>query len=157
MQIGVGKKEENTTLYLDGECSTIYKNLIKNSSEFINIKIDTMSNICNTYVKKDLKIQFCKIDVEGSEKNVLLGFDFENYRPLVFLIESTVPGVGTPTQSSWEYILINNNYSFAYQYSINRFYVDNSYRFLKSKFSNIDKYIKIYKSLKEKSNNNKNK
>ena len=108
-----------------------------------------MSNICKKYIKKDIKIHFCKIDVEGSEKNVLLGFDFENYRPQIFLIESTLPGTYIPSYSSWEYILLWNNYSFAYQYSINRFYVDNSNPNLKYKFLNLGKYIKIFKSLKK--------
>ena len=150
LKVGVGKNEGNKTLYLYGAGSTIYKKLIKKSTKFINIKIDTMANICKAYVKRELKIQFCKIDVEGSEKDVLLGFDFQNYRPQVFLIESTLPGTMIPSYSSWEYILINNNYSFVYQYSINRFYVDNSNTIIKSKFLKIDKYIKEFKLLKQK-------
>ena len=138
------------TLYLCGTGSTIYKKLIKKPSKFINIKIDTMANIWKDYIKRELKIQFCKIDVEGSEKDVLLGFDFQNYRPIVFLIESTLPLTSIPSYSSWEYILINNNYSFVYQYSINRFYVDNSYTIIKSKFLKINEYIKLFKSFKAK-------
>jgi len=106
LQVGVGKNKGNMTLYLSGGGSSIYKNFIKKPSKSINIKIDTMANICKDYVKRKLKIQFCKIDVEGSEKNVLLGFDFKNYRPQVFLIESTLPGTKIPSYSSWEYILI---------------------------------------------------
>ena len=133
LQIGVGKNKGNATLYLYGTGSTFHKKLIKNPSKFINIKIDTMANICKDYIKKGLKIQFCKIDVEGAEKDVLLGFDFQKYRPIIFLIESTLPSTNISSYSSWEYILINNNYSFVYQYSINRFYVDNSNPLLKSK------------------------
>lgn len=149
LQIGVGKNKGNTTLYLYGTGSTIYKKLIKKPSKFIFIKIDTMANICKDYIKKEIKIQFCKIDVEGSEKDVLLGFDFQRYRPIIFLIESTLPSTNISSYSSWEYILINNNYSFVYQYSINRFYVDNSNTIIKSKFLKIDKYIKLFKSFKE--------
>lgn len=152
LQVGVGKNKGNTTLYLYGSGSTIYKNLIKNSSQSINIKIDTMADICKEYIKRELKIQFCKIDVEGSEKDVLLGFDFQNYRPQVFLIESTLPASQIPSYSSWEYILIDNNYTFVYQYSINRFYVENSNTIIKSKFLKMDKYIKIFESLKAKKN-----
>ena len=150
LQIGVGKNKGNTTLYLNGAGSTIHKKLIKKSSKSINIKIDTMANICKNYIKKKIKIQFCKIDVEGSEKDVLLSFDFENYRPQVFLIESTWPYTKIPSYPSWEYILIKNNYSFAYQYLFNRFYVDNSNNVLKKKFLNINKYIRLFKSLKSK-------
>ena len=111
-----------------------------------------MADICKEYIKRELKIQFCKIDVEGSEKDVLLGFDFQNYRPQVFLIESTLPASQIPSYSSWEYILIDNNYTFVYQYSINRFYVENSNTIIKSKFLKMDKYIKIFESLKAKKN-----
>ena len=149
LQMGVGENEGNSTLYLGGLGSTVHKEFTSNTTKSINIKIDTMSNICKDYIKKDLKIQFCKIDVEGSEKKVLLGFDFENYRPQVFLIESTLPSTNIPSYSAWEYILFKNNYSFAYQYSINRFYVDNSLPILKSKFLNIGKYIEIFKSFKK--------
>ena len=103
-----------------------------------------MSNIYNNYVKKNLKIQFCKIDVEGNEKNVLLGYDFNNCRAEVFLIESTLPGTKIPSYSAWENILLENDYSFAYQYSINRFYVDNKNPNLKKKFEHLDEYIKLY-------------
>ena len=54
------------------------------------VEMDTMSNICKSYVPEGTKIDFCKIDVEGGEKNVLLGYDFINYRPKVFCIESTI-------------------------------------------------------------------
>ena len=137
LPIGVGKNKGNSTLYLIGTGSTIHKELVNYSAKSINIQIDTMANICKEHINKNLKIQFCKIDVEGSEEDVLIGFDFQNYRPQVFLIESTLPGTKISSYSSWEHILFNNNYSFAYQYSINRFYVDNSNPLLKSKFLNI--------------------
>ena len=52
--------------------------------------------------------------------------------------------------STWENILIKNNYSFVYEYKINRFYIDNSNVILKKRFLKIDKYIKLFKSLKAK-------
>ena len=56
-------------------------------------------------------IHFCKIDVEGSERDVLLGYDFINYRPKVFCIESTIPGTYISNYDNWEDILIKNDYS----------------------------------------------
>lgn len=55
-----------------------------------------MSNICRKYVPKGTEIDFCKIDVEGSEKDVLLGYDFFNYRAKMFCIESTIPNTHIP-------------------------------------------------------------
>ena len=125
-------------------CSTLKKNFSGNRNLTINITIDTMLNICKEYIRINLDIQFCKIDVEGWEKNVLLGYDFDNCRPKVFVIESTLPGNYIPCHSSWEYILLSNDYSFIYQYEINRFYVDNKIPGLKERFKNVDNYLNFH-------------
>lgn len=125
LQIGAGNEEGNSYLIKRGDLSAILKTHKNINSNVIKIKIKTMANICKSYIPKDKKIEFCKIDVEGGERDVLLGCDFENYRPKVFCIESTKPGTGIPCYNLWEDILLNNNYSFVYQYKINRFYIDN--------------------------------
>ena len=117
LQIGVGKMKKNETLYMLGFMSTL-KKIKKKTIKSITIKVDTMSSICRKYVPKNEVIQFCKIDVEGGEKDVLLGFDFESYRPKVFCIESTLPGTAIPCHDLWEDILLKNDYSFAYQYKL---------------------------------------
>ena len=61
-----------------------------NLSEYGCINLTTLSNICRKHIRKGIRIQFCKIDVERSEKYVLLGFDFINYRPKIFCIESLI-------------------------------------------------------------------
>ena len=103
--------------------------------------MDTMSNICKNYVPKGRNVDFCKIDVEGGEKNVLLGYDFINYRPKVFCIESTVPLSYIPTYELWENILIQNNYMFVYKRSVNRFYVDKNFPELIERSKNISEYL----------------
>ena len=106
-----------------------------------------MSNICKKYVPKGTIIEFCKIDVEGAERDVILGYDFINYRPKIFCIESTIPLTRIPTYQLFEDILIKNNYSFIYQYSVNRFYVDNKSNFaniLRQRVVQIDLFIKKF-------------
>jgi len=147
LQLGVGKVKENATFYISGYGSTLKKNNKKNKNSII-IKVDTMHNICRKYVPKNEIIQFCKIDVEGGEKDVLLGYDFDNYRPKVFCIESALPGTEIPSHNLWEDILLKNDYSFAYQYKINRFYIDNRVKGLKKRFFQAEKSVKAYKKLK---------
>ena len=90
LQIAVGPNEGNVTFYIKEAASTINPNYSSLAKEIVNITMDTMSNICRKYVPPEKKIDFCKIDVEGGERGVLLGYDFKNYRPKVFCIESTV-------------------------------------------------------------------
>ena len=52
-----------------------------------------MKYILNKYAPKNETIQFCKIDIEGGEKNALLGYDFENYRPKYFTLSLLSQGL----------------------------------------------------------------
>ena len=122
LQIGVGEKKGIARLFEKESGSTLFKEYSSNNSQILNIHIDTMLNICNKYLPKKEVVQFCKIDIEGGEKEALLGYDFENCRPKVFCIESTKPGSYIPTFEQWENILFKNDYSFVYQYEINRYY-----------------------------------
>jgi len=106
--------------------------------------MDTMTNICRKYVPREKKIDFCKIDVEGGERGVLLGYDFKNYRPKVFCIESVIPGTNIDNYYLWEDILINNGFTFAYELKINRFYVDNNCPKILARAQNISKFINIF-------------
>ena len=152
LNLGAGRIEGNTSLYLGGPGSTTIKKYLKNQKlkKFINIKIQTMKNICIKYVPKNEEIQFVKIDVEGGERDVLLGYDFENYSPKVFCIESTKPNTMIPLYQLWEGILLKNNYSFAYQYNINRYYINNKEKKLKKRFNTLNILINNYKNNKSK-------
>ncbi len=146
LQLGVGEKEGNNTFLVKGCYSSMLYDKTNNISKFINIRVNTMSNICRKFVPKDVKIEFVKIDVERAEKNVLLGFDFENYRPKIFCIESLfIPKTNIPEYKEWESILIRNDYVFAYNYGVNRFYYDKRIVGLRDKFNGIDFYAKFYK------------
>ena len=126
LNYGAGQKDDKLILYIIGKTgsgSTLNKNFSRYSKS-INIEIHPMSKICNKYVPKNEEIEFCKIDVEGYEKNVLLGYDFINFRPKIFCIESTIPGKFIPSYNEWEYILLENGYKFGFQYAINRYYFD---------------------------------
>ena len=149
LKIGVGAKRRETTLYANGAGSTTSKINSRNQARKLNITIDTMENICRKYVPKNIEIQFCKIDIEGDEKNALLGYDFKNYRPKIFLIESADPILNRPNYDSWEYILLGNDYSFIYQYKINRFYIDNRAKDLEQKLVYVEKYISNYEKFKK--------
>ena len=141
LQIVIGQNEGNITFYINGQCSTIKKNYAK-TNQTINIKMDSMRNICKRYVPEGKDVDFCKIDVEGGERDVLLGYDFVNYKPKVFCVESTIPMSFTPNHQLWEEILINNDYTFVFQHKVNRFYVNNNFPEILERGKNIRKYFR---------------
>ena len=142
LQLAVGERKGKVTFYIDDQCSSVEEKYSKNYTNKTVVEMDTMSNICKSYVPEGTEIDFCKIDVEGGEKNVLLGYDFINYRPKVFCIESTIPRSQKPNYELWEYILINNDYSYIYSQGVNRFYVDNLIPGLMKRRIYIKKYLK---------------
>lgn len=75
-------------------------------------------------------VHFCKIDVEGFEKNVLNSIDFTEFRPWIFVIESVLPATNIPCHDEWEGILIANGYSCELAHGANRYYVRKDKGFL---------------------------
>ncbi|MFN9368864.1 MAG: FkbM family methyltransferase [Planctomycetia bacterium] len=75
------------------------------------------------------EVQFLKIDVEGAERDVLLGGDWRAFRPRVVLLEAIKPKLPgcdihsyEPTWFEWEDLLLGNGYEFALFDGLNRFY-----------------------------------
>jgi FkbM family methyltransferase len=87
----------------------------------VSVKTRSLKDICEEFVKSP--INFMKIDVEGFEKQVLLGGDFEKFRPMVILVESTEPNSQVENYLEWEAILEENEYQFCYGDGLNRFYL----------------------------------
>ena len=145
LNYGAGEKDDNLIFYLQGTATTADKRYGSGNQKKQAIEVHPLSKICKKYVPKNEIIQFCKIDVEGGEKNVLLGYDFKNYRPKVFCIESTKPGSKKPTYNEWEYILLNNDYEFGFKHGINRYYYDKKVKHLSERFLNLSNHIDTYK------------
>jgi FkbM family methyltransferase len=91
--------------------------------EELEVETRTLAQICAAFVNQD--VSFLKIDVEGGEKAVLEGADFDACRPWIVLIESTEPNTTTPSHAEWEPILLRARYTFVFFDGLNRYYVAN--------------------------------
>ncbi|HVU03600.1 MAG TPA: FkbM family methyltransferase [Polyangiaceae bacterium] len=68
-------------------------------------------------------IDFMSIDVEGHERQVLLGADLARFRPRVLIVEATRPRTTTPVFDKWEPLILSADYVFACFDGLNRYYV----------------------------------
>lgn len=91
----------------------------------IKVHVETLTNLCERY--HTAPIHFLKIDVEGMEKAVLEGLDFQKIRPWIILVESTLPNSQEECHVDWEPLLLDAGYQYAYFDGLNRFYVANEH------------------------------
>ncbi|MDP3670739.1 MAG: FkbM family methyltransferase [Telluria sp.] len=87
----------------------------------IKVPMRTLAGICAEHVRGE--IHFLKIDVEGFEGEVLRGMDFERWRPWVLVIEATLPNSRVVNFETWEHLVTQHAYQFAYFDGLNRYYV----------------------------------
>ena len=88
----------------------------------LRVPIRTLASIFEEHTP-DQVIDFLSIDVEGHERAVLLGNDWQRFRPRILVIEATAALTQEPTHQLWEDVVRSARYVFAYFDGLNRFYV----------------------------------
>jgi FkbM family methyltransferase len=83
--------------------------------------VSTLAALCEKHALQ--AIDFLKIDVEGAERDVLAGNDWQRFRPRIVVAEALAPVTMAPAWDAWEPLLTSNGYSFAFFDSLNRYYV----------------------------------
>jgi FkbM family methyltransferase len=85
------------------------------------VPVRTLASICEEHSVG--QIHFLRIDVEGSEADVIRGMDFRRWRPWILVIEAVNPASGTTNHEDWEPSLTEHGYRFTYFDGLNRYYV----------------------------------
>lgn len=98
----------------------------------IRVPMETLTEICERHSVSC--VHFLKIDVEGAEREVLEGIDFERICPWIILLEATLPNSQQEDHAEWEPILCNAGYAFVYFDGLNRYYVARAHEELKRAF-----------------------
>jgi len=130
-QLLVGEKAGEATYYLvedfHGLSTTVEGHARKAQSEFgkksqtMTVPVTTLRALCERHAPA--VIDFLKIDVEGAEREVLLGGDWRRFRPKVVVLEALAPVTMAPAWEAWEPLLTTQGYRFAFFDSLNRYYV----------------------------------
>jgi FkbM family methyltransferase len=91
-------------------------------SRSYDVQVWPLSRVFDEYCK-DVETHFLKIDVEGLEREVLLGAELKRNRPWIILIEAVRPGTSEGCWSDWEKEITNSGYKFVWFDGLNRFYI----------------------------------
>jgi FkbM family methyltransferase len=97
------------------------------------VPVETLTQICRRY--RQGPIHFLKIDVEGAERQVLEGLDFDVVRPWIVVVESTLPLTRAESHAGWAPMLEAAGYTFAYFDGLNRYYVEREHADLLAHFA----------------------
>jgi FkbM family methyltransferase len=117
-----GLTTANKELALMGQTSGIISKVPSFTSlSTFKITMLTLAEICDTYVKEQ-SIDFLKIDVEGMEKDVILGMNWQKYKPKIICIEAVEPHSLREAHQEWEPLLLAVGYVLADKDLYNRYY-----------------------------------
>lgn len=149
LNIGASDKTQQISFYFipNSGLSTFDINIANHAKrdgfpyEVKKVPVTTLNQILSSHPLKE--INFVKIDVEGFEKNVLLGLNLKKYRPQVFIIEATEPRTSIPSHQQWEPILLTQHYHYAYFDGLNRYYVADEHPELLQKFQHVGKCCQL--------------
>ena len=153
LNCAIGSRHELLPLYkVKGhpELSSLNCNIAVSTGELFNTIIDsasvevyTLREICDKFCTGE--IDFIKIDVEGFEKQVILGADWGRYRPIILVVESMTPNSGrvedwdTLEERSqwpeWEPLILAEDYIVVYFDGLNRYYLRKEDEDLKKRLS----------------------
>ncbi|MGH7685724.1 MAG: FkbM family methyltransferase [Candidatus Dormibacteria bacterium] len=87
------------------------------------VTVTTLAAVCAEHCDPGTPISFLKVDVEGHERAVLAGADWDRWQPRIVVVEATEPLSTRPSHASWEPILLAAGYVFAQFDGLNRWYV----------------------------------
>jgi len=93
--------------------------------EEIRVPCSTLRSACDAVASRE--VHWLKIDVEGMEEAVLRGWDALVLRPWIMVVEATRPNSTELSHASWEPLVLNASYQFAFFDGLNRYYVANEH------------------------------
>ena len=107
-------------------------------SQAMPMPVTTLRALCEQHTPG--AIDFLKIDVEGAEREVLAGGDWQRLRPKVVLAEALAPVTMAPAFEAWEPLLTAQGYRYVLFDSLNRYYVAEEHPVLAERLAATDSF-----------------
>jgi FkbM family methyltransferase len=89
--------------------------------ETLTLPVTTLRALCEQHAPA--AIDFLKVDVEGAEREVLLGGDWQRFRPKVVVVEALAPYTQAPAWDAFEPFLSGHGYRHVWFDTLNRYYL----------------------------------
>ncbi len=90
-------------------------------AEPLDVEMKTLASVCEQHAPGT--IHFLKIDVEGAEREVLLGADLRRHRPWIILVEATRPSSPERVSDRFEDLLFAADYRECWFDGLNTWYL----------------------------------
>ena len=97
------------------------------------VPVRRLAELCREHVREP--VHFLKIDVEGSEQDVIEGAELQEWRPWIIVVEATEPNTTVGTHEAWEGLVVSAGYQLVYRDGLNRFYVAHEHADLAAAFA----------------------
>ncbi len=97
------------------------------------VLVRRLAELCREHVQGP--VHFLKIDVEGSERDVIEGAELQVWRPWIIVVEATEPNTTVSTHEAWEGLVLAAAYRLVYQDGLNRFYLAHEHEDLAAAFA----------------------
>lgn len=131
LEVAVGREIGEINLYeaplenrgattSDVETVNRYRSTGQVFTEFVTPMI-TLDSVLARFEPRAVHI--VKIDVEGFERDTLLGANLKNHQPWVLVIEATKPNSTIDASSEWEPLVLEAGYDLVLFDGLNKFYV----------------------------------
>jgi FkbM family methyltransferase len=141
MNIAIGSSSKAIDFWVmdhDGLSTASKEQFLKHESDGLMGYKVTVESQPLSYLYRNLpigtEVHFLKIDVEGWEKEVLSGANFNEFRPWIVVIEATIPNTQIDNSKEWLDLLLDSNYKIVYRDGLNIFFLAQEKQELKSKF-----------------------
>ena len=104
---------------IEGHARAAHNEYGKRSKAMI-LPVTTLRALCEQHAPA--AIDFLKVDVEGAERAVIEGGDWQRFRPKVLVLEALAPVTLAPAWEAFEPLLLRHGYRFGYFDGLNRYY-----------------------------------